>query len=101
MLIYNVTIKVETAIADEWLQWMKDEHIPELLQIGLFTDAKLYHLLEQDEQEGITCVAQYFCQNIEDYNAYISLYAQKMREKGLNRFGSRFIAFRTLMEEVE
>lgn len=100
MLIYNVTIKVETAVADEWLLWMKEEHMPELLQTGLFLDSRLYHLLEQDEQEGITYVAQYFCQNIKDYNAYISLHAQKMREKGLNRFGNRFMAFRTLMEEV-
>jgi hypothetical protein len=101
MIIYNVTIKVEKGIAEEWVKWMKEEHMPELLQTGLFTHHKLHHLLEQDETEDITYIAQYYLACIENYNAYISRHAQKMREQGLNRFGNRFIAFRTIMEEVE
>ncbi|MEI2737728.1 MAG: DUF4286 family protein [Chitinophagaceae bacterium] len=27
MIIYNVTIKVEHSIADQWLTWLKEEHI--------------------------------------------------------------------------
>lgn len=100
MIIYNVTVKTEPGIAAEWEQWMKEEHMPELLATGLFTEYKLCRLLEQDEMEGITYVAQYFCKDIAAYNAYISDHAPLMREKGFNRFGNRFIAFRTVMEVV-
>lgn len=100
MIIYNVTVKTEPGIAAEWEQWMKEEHMPELMTTGLFTDYKLCRLLEQDEMEGITYVAQYFCKDIEAYNTYIADHAPLMREKGFKRFGNRFIAFRTVMEEV-
>jgi hypothetical protein len=98
MIIYNVTIKVENQIANEWLDWMKQEHIPELMKTGLFTDARLCRLLEQDETEGITYIAQYFCKDIEAYSSYISDHAERMRDKSFARFGNRFIAFRTLMQ---
>jgi hypothetical protein len=98
MIIYNVTIQVDNSVADEWLQWMKNEHIADVLQTGLFTDARLCKLLEQDESETKTYTAQYFCNSLEEYNKYISEFAQGMREKGFARFGNKFVAFRTVME---
>jgi len=98
MIIYNVTIKVETAIADEWVGWMKQEHIPEVMATGLFLDYRLCRLLEQDEAEGLTYIVQYFSDSLEDYNTYISEHAPRLRDKGFQRFGNRFIAFRTVME---
>jgi hypothetical protein len=98
MIIYNVTVKVEKDIVPEWVQWMKHEHIPDLMRTGLFIDYRLCRLLEQDELEGVTYIVQYFCDSLEHYNTYISEHAQKMRDKAFKRFGSRFIAFRTVME---
>ena len=48
MIIYNVTIKPDWSIHDEWVKWMKEEHMPELMKTGLFTDSRLCRLLEQD-----------------------------------------------------
>lgn len=100
MIIYNITLKVEADSAEDWVKWMKEEHMPELKATGLFTDYKLCRLLEQDELEGVTFVAQYFCNTMEDYNDYIDNHSQAMREKGFQRFGNKFVAFRTVMETV-
>lgn len=98
MVLYNVTIKVDTSVAEEWLQWMKEEHIPDLMQTGCFKDAKLFRLLEVDEQDGITYAAQYFCADMGNYQSYIDGHADEMRARGLARFPDKFVAFRTLME---
>jgi hypothetical protein len=98
MIVYNVTLKLDNSIVEDWLQWMKEEHMPELMSTGLFTGRRLCRLLEQDELEGATYVAQYFCNSINEYNTYIDKYANSMREKGFARFGNKFIAFRTIME---
>ena len=98
MIIYNVTVKVEHSIAKDWVKWMKEEHIPDLMKTGLFLDYRLCRLLEQDESEGVTYTAQYFCDSMEHYNTYISEHAQNMRDKGFSRFGNRFIAFRSIMQ---
>ena len=31
MIIYNVTVKIEHVIANQWLLWLKNVHIPELI----------------------------------------------------------------------
>ncbi len=101
MVIYNVTIKVEHNSADAWVQWMHNEHIPDLMQTGLFTNALLFKLLDQDESDGLTYAAQYHCNSINEYNKYIDEYAMTMREKGMKAFGGKFVAFRTVMQRVE
>jgi len=100
MIIYNVTVKIEKGIMQEWLHWMKQEHIPDLMKTGLFVDYRLCRLLEQDESEGLTYTVQYFCDSMEHYQTYISEHATSMRDKAFKRFGNRFIAFRTVMEVV-
>ncbi len=100
MIIYNVTVKVQPGIADEWVRWMKEEHMPELQRTGLITDYRLCRLLEQDEADGRTYSAQYFCDSLEDYHDYINRHAPAMRDKAQKKFGDKFIAFRTVMEVV-
>src|SRR5947208_1369239 len=100
MVIYNVTKKVEKAIEDARVKWMKEEHMDELVATGLFSGYRLCRLLEQDETDGITYSAQYFCNGMEQYRKYIDEYAQQMRDKGMIHFGGKFIAFRSVMQEV-
>ena len=100
MIIYNVTIKVENTIADAWVDWMKTEHMADLMNTGLFVDCRLCRLLEQDEIEGVTYAAQYFCEGMEQYNNYIDNFAPGMREKAFKLFGGKFVAFRTVMEII-
>jgi len=57
-------------------------------------------MLELDEEDGITYSAQYFCNNRENYDNYIKNHAEMMRNKGIRKFGDKFIAFRSLMEVV-
>lgn len=100
-IIYNVTVKVEQAIADDWLQWILNEHIPEIMQTKCFTDYKVVRLLEVDDSDGPTYAIQYFANSKADYNRYIELHVPAMRKKTLEKWGERFIAFRSVMEVVK
>jgi hypothetical protein len=100
MLVYNVTIKIFPAIETPWLHWLQQEHAPEVMACGQFTDWKLFRLLEQDEEDGITYVVQYFIDKSENYERYLQEYAPLMRQKSIDKWGNQFIAFRTVMEVV-
>ncbi len=100
MIIYNVTIKVEPAVAEQWLRWMKEEHLKDMMDTGLFSDYRLCRLLEQDEEEGVSFVVQYHSDSAENYRTYLAEHAPKMRQKGLKKFGDKFVAFRTAMEVI-
>lgn len=101
MIVYNITMKVETAIAEQWIAWQKEEHIPDIMATGLFDSFKFFHLSDQDETEGPTYIVQYFTASKEKYNQYINEHAPALRKKATDRWGSRFVGFRSLMEPVQ
>ncbi|MBK7290434.1 MAG: DUF4286 family protein [Chitinophagaceae bacterium] len=64
MIIYNVTIKTAHSITDEWLNWLKEEHIADVINTGCFTHATVLRLLDIDEEDGITHAVQYHAPDI-------------------------------------
>ncbi|MES2773615.1 MAG: DUF4286 family protein [Bacteroidota bacterium] len=100
MIIYNITIKITWEKHEEWLQWMLDLHVPEVLGTGCFEKHQLLRLLETDETEGPTYAFQYYAVSKAQYNRYIELYAPALRRQTIEKWGDNFIAFRSLMEVV-
>jgi hypothetical protein len=100
MIIYNVTVKVEHSVAAQWLEWLKEEHIPDIIATGCFTDARILHLLETNDEEGITYAVQYHAPDRSCYDCYIEKFAEGMRKQAMDKWGGKFIAFRSLMEVV-
>ena len=100
MIIYNVTIKPDWSIHEDWLQWMKEEHMQQVVDTGCFSSYKLLRLLEVDETDGPTYAAQYTAGSMEQYQDYISKHASRLRDEGFSRWGNKFIAFRSIMQVV-
>ncbi len=100
MIVYNITIKIVAEIEKEWVQWQINEHIPEIMATELFSDFKFYRLLEEDTNDGITYVVQYFSSTFENYTRYINSSASTLRQKSFEKWGDKFIAFRTVMQVV-
>jgi hypothetical protein len=100
MIVYNITIKITTAIHTDWLQWIKEEHVPEIIKTGCFTHATVLRLLEVDDSEGPTYTVQYFAESKGLYNNYIESHADHMRQKSFDKWGNQFIAFRSVMQVV-
>jgi hypothetical protein len=99
MIVYNVTIKIDPQIEMEWLTWLKNEHVTGIMATGLVIDYKIFHLLEAEE-DGITYVVQYFMPSIEHYKKYIDEFSLQFRQNTFDKWGDRFISFRTVMEIV-
>lgn len=100
MIIYNVTIKVDPSIADQWLSWMNEEHIPAMIATGCFEKATILKLLELDESDGLTYAVQYAAKDKEVYDLYIDKYSVIMRNESFAKWGDKFIAFRSVMQVV-
>ncbi len=101
MFIYNVTIKVHTNIQTEWLQWLKEIHIPDVMGTNCFTGFRIVRLLDIDDSEGPTYAIQYDAESKASYNLYIEKYAGEMRRRSFEKWDDQFIAFRSLMQIVD
>jgi hypothetical protein len=100
MIIYNVTVKVDHSIAAPWLQWIKEEHIPDIISTGCFVKASVLQLLEVDDADGPTYAVQYHAESKALYNQYIQKFSDTLRKKGIDKWGNKTIAFRSVMQVV-
>lgn len=100
MIIYNVTLNVDTDVAEEWLAWMKKTHIPDVMRTGMFIDYRLCRVLAEEEG-GLTYAIQYTCKDMPTYVKYRDEFAPALQAETTKIFGGRFVAFRTLLEVVE
>jgi len=100
MLIYNVTTNIEASVHDEWLQWMQETHIPDVLATGKFLNAKMSQVLVEEEMGGITYSVQFTTVDKETLQKYYSEDATRLRDDALKRFPNKFVSFRTEMKIV-
>lgn len=101
MFIYNVTTKVHWSINEQWVQWMKEIHIPAVIATSCFEKAQMARLLETDDTEGPTYAVQYFAPSMDAYREYLEVHATTLREESFKQWGNLFISFRSLMELVK
>jgi len=59
MIIYNITTNIHESVHDQWLKWMQEKHIPEILATEKFSSARIVKVLVEEEMGGITYSVQY------------------------------------------
>lgn len=99
MYIYNVTVSVDNAHENEWLSWMKEIHIPEVLQTGCFIENKIFKVLTEVDT-GATYSVQYFYSNENDIINYRDNFAPELQRKHTEMFKDKYVAFRTILQQV-
>ena len=101
MIVYNVTCNVGSHMAEEWLKWMQEEHIPEVMQTGCFIEYKILKLLtDADDNEGENYAIQYTANSIENYNQYKDQFGQILQAKTKEKYGDTVLAYRSLLEVI-
>ena len=99
MIIYNVTINVQEDIHDKWVKWMKEEHIPEMLDTKKFKKALMTRVMVQEPMGGITYSVQYTAESKEMLEKYYAENAEELRSKS-KPFEGKVVAFRTELEVI-
>ena len=100
MISYNVTISVEEGITSDWLNWMKTEHIPEVMAAAVFTKAQINRVIVQGDSNNTFAIA-YSCPNMKALNEYKIKFSAGLQEKHITRYGHKAVAFRTIMEVIK
>jgi hypothetical protein len=101
MIVYSVTCLVEDSIKDEWMDWMKSVHLPEVMATGKFVSHQMFSIDPHDEQDtGTSFNIQYLLETRELLQDYSVNHGPALKAKTLAKYGERVIAFRTVLESV-
>ena len=101
MILYNVTVKIDSEIEEEWITWMRNKHIPDVMDTGCFTSSAILRLKFPVEDEGVTFAIQYSCPDMKTLEQYHAQYAIGLQKEHSELFKGRFVSFRTVLEEVD
>ena len=99
MIIYNVTVSVEESIHEQWVNWMRTKHIPDVLKTGCFKEARFTKVA--NEENGITYSTQYLCESESILDNYADNFAPALQKEHKDLFDGKFYAFRTMLEVVD
>ena len=96
MILYNITVSVTEESADDWITYMMEVHIPDVLATGHFRDFRLCHV-QGEAEGGITFAVQYMARSAEAFDTYQRECAPALQAEHQAKWGSKAVAFRTLL----
>ncbi len=97
MIIYNVTVNVDSEVHEMWLAWMRNTHLPDVMATGHFTEARICRVISNGDS-GVTYAVQYMCNDMAAYEAYIARHSERLRAESEKYYGVKAVSFRTLLE---
>lgn len=100
MILYNITISIDPAIESDWLKWMRQVHIPRVMDKGGFIESRLCRV-HGDEEGGVTYAIGYIAPSQEHMEKYQQVFAPIMQKEHEDRFSGKFAAFRTLLTVIQ
>src|SRR5699024_7208522 len=97
MYIYNITTNIEQDIHEEWLEWMENVFIPEMLATKKFSKALMTRVLIEEEMGGITYSVQYTATNAIDFKYVLDHHVDRIQKVNRECEG-RTVSFSTKMK---
>lgn len=85
----------------DWLKWMKEVHIPDVMKTKFFKECRMSKVLEDDESQGVTFNMQYLCDSYSDLRDYEEKYAPALQKEHTERYKDKYVVFRTLLKVKE
>ena len=101
MILYNITVKIDDKIKDEWLEWISANYIPKVMSTELFNNYKIFRLLNEPDNDGLTFAIQFYTDTLSRFEIYLNDFANKINEEHKLKFNHQHVAFMTVLESVE
>ena len=101
MIIYSVTVSIENEVAEEWLQWMQENHIPAVMATGYFKGYTLQQVLEPVvDPDRINYNVLDEVENRETLEMYQQKAAPALQREHQQRYGENALAIRVIMDRL-
>lgn len=102
MVIYEVNLEIDPSIEVNFRAWL-GPHIKEVLKCSGFISANWFEIQSSNEtsEHKIFWTIQYHVSDLACLENYIQFDSHRLREDGLQRFGSKFASTRRVLNHIE
>ena len=100
MILYNVTVSIDHDVHEDWVEWMKKTHIPDVMATGHFLESRISKV-HGEEEGGLTYAITYVSPSMQTLEEYQEKHAPRLQEEHSKIYGGKFVAFRTLLTVID
>ncbi len=101
MILYNVTVTIDLDVQEDWLHWMRDTHIPDVMSTGMFISYRLNKMLGHEHQDSEIYTIQYLVRDMAQLVRYQQEFAPELQKQHKDRYDGKYAVFRTVMELID
>ncbi len=95
MIVYEITAKVKFELAEEFENFMRQRHVPDLIATGYFESAEMSIISEGDYR------IRYLCRDRKTLEKYFEEDAERLREDFIKNFPAGVEVSREILEVLE
>lgn len=101
MYTYSLTISLDPEVEQQWLDYMKAEHIPALKACGYFDEIAVHQIVEPEpEDKSVTYNIQLVIGTMEHLRLYMQKEAPRIHGNHDKTFEKKFHAMDALLKNV-
>ena len=101
MLIFNTTYLVSDKVHNIWLQWIREEHVPFMLESTYFSQPQVTRIITSAEQDGTSFSVQFHVRDMSTLRRWNQEFNAAFKANCSEKFGTEVIFFTTVMEIID
>jgi hypothetical protein len=101
MVLYNVTVTIDLQVHEDWVAWMRQTHIPDVMSTGMFLSYRLNKMLGHEHEDAEIYTVQYLASDMAQLIRYQQEFAPELQKAQRERYENKYAVFRTVMEVVD
>jgi hypothetical protein len=100
MIISNITYSIDKTLEQDFLEWLKAVHIPDVMMTLKPKSYKIMRLLTEIENAGATFSVQYNFESLEDFEVFENEFQEDLNYEVYKRYNGHYVLFPSLLEEL-
>lgn len=100
-LFYLVTVWIDIDSADEWRQWMRTVHLPDVVDTGCFEEAWMCRQADDDREDRLAFRMIYLARSRAHFERYEAEFAASLQADHTTRYADKFDATRSVCDVIE
>lgn len=101
MIVYNTTYNVSNDTAVVFIKWLRSLFIPHATQSGELKEARLAHLMVQNDDKSNSFSLQFTVENVDVLEKWYHKFGAELIHEMEQKFGQKVVGFTTIMTVMD
>ena len=100
MIIYNTTFHIEECIRQDFIDYIRQNVIPQATKSGLLTSSRFSRIFSEHEEQGFSYALEFSTESISTLEEWNKAESAAVIAPLIEKFGDKVVGFSTVMQTI-